>query len=350
MKKILFTGCFFTMVCVTATAQTALKIKLVPLAERLPSPPATLEEAYKLAHTGGYVNAKQDVYNHAQQQIEEVIEKIAATAPKETDKSVEKNADVAVDLMKSGNSFVQGSPEMQAVMKELYMKLEGDEKFAESFEGKSEAEKQAFIQELLKKHNVKASTKPVTNNDALGREAEEFKKLTMEVGSCQQNMETKYFRPLSHPDKSGYDALDKKEAAELKALPIITMGEYTGVDPRKEQAIRDRYFNEHMKLAKGLLEKDRQLWAQCKSDFLTGLARFDTKLAAIDWGGKLVNPLLRPAIAGVQKNLLEMAHKMLACEHIMTYNAATWYAAYLARPTTKKQAKDITMAYANIVF
>ena len=351
MKKILFTGCLFTMACFTATAQTALKIKLVPLAERLPSPPVSLEEAYKLAHNNGAISSKQDVYNHAQQQIDEVIEKIEATAPKETAKSVEKDADVAVDLMKTGNSFVQGSPEMQAAMKDLYLKLEGDEKFAEAFEAKSDAEKQTFIQQWLKKYNVKGSTKPVTtNNDVLAREAEDFKRLSMELSTCRQNMETKYLHPLSHPDKSGHDALDRKEAAELKALPIITIGEYTGVDPDKDRQIRARYFNEHMKVAKAMLEKDRKLWAQCKSDFLAGLARFDTKLAEMDWGGKLVNPLLRPGVAGMQKSLLEMAHKMLACEHIITYNAATWYAAYLDKPTTKKQAKDITMTYAHVVF
>lgn len=354
MKKILFTGLLFTMAYLAASAQTALKIKIAPLAQQLPAPPTSLEEAYRLAHTSGSdvttVNTKQDIYNHASEQINAVIAKIEATTPKQEERSVEKDADATVAAMKSGNSFVKGSPEMQAAMKAFYIKLQSDEAFATAFEAKSEAAKMTFMQQWLQKYSVKAPTKPAAPGAGLAQEAAALKQLSMELATCRQNMETKYFRPLSKPDMTAHDVLSQKEAAELKALPIITMGEYSGVDPKKEKEIRTRYFNAHIKVAKTILERDRKLWAQGKSDYLAALARFDTKLMEIDWGGKLTNPLLKPAVATMQKEMLQLADKMLDGAHIMTYNAATWYAAYLNKPETMQQQKAITMAYLNNSF
>ncbi|MBO9727347.1 MAG: hypothetical protein J7623_01785 [Chitinophaga sp.] len=334
MKKILFTGCMICVACLAGTAQTALKLKLVQVvSDKLPLPPASLEGAYNLAHSAGEqkrtVNTRQDVYNRAQEQINTVIAKIEAGAPPP---SQAESADIAVDLAKKSNSFVAGSPEMQRAMRDLQDKLQNDEKFAEEFEAKSDKEKEIFLKEWNKKYNVKAPTGPVVTNDVVAKEMEMFKSLSMEMGNFQKNMETRYFQPLSKPDLSIHEALDRKEAAELKALPIIQMGEYTGADPGKEKLIRTKYFNEHMKVAKDALVKNKELWLLAQKDYLAGLARFDTKLAEIGWGDKLVNPMLRPGVGGLQKGLLELANKLVDCEHVMTYQAGTWYAASLDRP------------------
>lgn len=339
---------------IATIAQTALKIKLQPIAASIPAPPASLEEAYKYAHpptaTVSTVNTRQAIYQQAQDQLAAVMTKLEAN-PNEAPKTTEQQADVAVSLAKSGNAFVNGSPEMQAAMKAFYLKLQGDEKFAAAFEEKSEEEKIAYIQQFLSSYHIKAPSPSAAANKSAdpGKEAIDIRKLTEEMLQYQQALDTKYYRPLSKPDESAHQALSAKEAAELKALPIVKMGEYSGADPLKEKQIRNKYFNEHMKVAKAQLERDHKLWQQYKTELLAGLARFDGKLEAIDWGGKLVNPLLKPGIASIQKGLLEMTDHMVACEHIMTWQAASWYAGYLGRPETAARAKEITMAYAGIL-
>jgi len=352
MKKIIGIAGMLCISAIATHAQTALKIKLHPIAAGIPAPPASLEEAYKYAHPPkeavSTVNNRQDIYLQAQKQLAAVMVKLEPN-DNEPPKTAEQQADMVVSLAKSSNSFVNGSPEMQAAMKALYLKLQNDEKFAEDFEAKSEAEKMAYIQQFLSGYNIKAPTKPTVNTD-LGKEATDIRLLTEELMHYQQALETKYYKPLSTRDESAHKALSAKEAAEIKALPILKMGEYTGVDPIKEKQLRNKYFNEHMKVAKAQLEKDNKLWQQYKTDLLAGLARFDTKLAAMDWGSKLVNPLLKPSIAGIQKGLLEMADHMVECEHAMTWQAASWYAQYLDRPETTERKKEITMAYGGMVF
>lgn len=331
MKKILFTGCLICFACLGGTAQTALKLKLVQVvSDKLPAPPASLEVAYHLAHRAGEqkktVSSKQDVYNHAQEQINAVIAKIEAGAPPP---SKAESADIAVDMAKQSNSFVAGSPEMQRSMRDLQDKLQNDEKFAEEFEAKSDKEKVVFLKEWNKKYNVKAPTKPVEINNSVGNEMETMRKLAMEMAAFQQQLETKYLNQLSKPDQSVHEVLEKKEAAEVMALPIIQVGEYTGADPGKEKQVRTKYFNEHMKVAKDALLKNKELWFLAQKDYLAGLAKFDGKLADIGWGDKLINPMLRPGVGDLQKGLLEIANKLMDCEHVMTYQAATWYATSL---------------------
>lgn len=358
MRKIIIALCCYCFTAPALLAQSALKIKLHPVvAPQLAEPPASLEAAWKLAHRQGdpvtTVIPLQDIYVKGHNQLSALVAKIDATAPKgDEPRDVTKEADVAVAQMKNGNDEVNNSPEMQAAMKEFYIKLQGDEKFAAEFEAKSEAEQAAYIQNLLKSHNVKASGKPANNNKAaqMGKEIEDINQLASEMAAWQQSLETKYYKPLRNQDVSVHKAIDVRENAALKALPLITSGEYTGPDPMKEKAISNQYFNEHMEAATAVLEKDRQLWLQFKKEYLSGLARYDARLEAIGWGDNISNPLLKPGIANLQKALLELAGKLLECDQKMTYTAASWYGTYLDRPETKRQQKEITMAYLNVSF
>ncbi|NLR81459.1 hypothetical protein [Chitinophaga eiseniae] len=199
---------------------------------------------------------------------------------------------------------------------------------------------------------IDASGKPTNNRQAaqMGKEIENINSLASEMAAWQQSLEMKYYKQLRNQDISVHKAIDVREDTALKALPLITSGEYTDPDPMKEKAVSNQYFNEHMKAATAMLEKDRQLWLQFKKEYLSGLARYDARLEALGWGDNINNPLLKPGVANLQKGLLELADKLLECDQKITYTAASWYGTYLDRPETKRQQKEITMAYLNVSF
>ncbi|RFS20754.1 hypothetical protein DVR12_19550 [Chitinophaga silvatica] len=336
--------------CLIIEAQTPIKSRLTGVVEGIPNAPATLDEAYKIAKIKGQgtqhaITLPQGLYEDAKKKIDKIIGQLEANNTKTLTK--EEAADEAVKRAASSNSFVAGSSEMQEAMKELQIKLQ-DEKFAEEFDAKSDKEKELYLKSLVKSHNVKGN--PGTIGAATGNEIREFNALANEINTWKQSLMTKFYNKILQEDAKEHKSIDDKQKKALDALPVITSGEYSGPDPKKEKQINNEFFEDHVKLAKAKLDTTAKLWQNYKSEYLIGFANYDTKLAAIDYGYKYNLPEWRSGVAGLQKALLEIGNDLIYCNQKLTINAASWYVKSLDRSTTGTLNKTQTLALLYVSF
>jgi hypothetical protein len=222
---------------------------------------------------------------------------------------------------------------MNDAMAEFAAKMQSDPAFAQAFAKKSEAEQQAYVQQLLADNGLKPAT-GTPNMPVVEEEPVNWVDLMTTM-----NTEWASFLPAHSISNVIYKAeqqharISEKLSADIEKVPMIEMGEYgRDHDPELVKALQDKALEQHRQLAGSTLLEGRQALQQLSAKFLQLYAPYHAELQKANFGRDHDFGMYYSQLLGQQLWVLQQLDQIAREAILLTDHVADWEHQAIAKP------------------
>lgn len=298
MKALIF---YFLLITLPfrASGQEMLKMDIVPLADKIPAPPADVKAAY-LRLECIEVNMAQQC--SADKFYQPAVDELAPVKQKL------EQLNAALAMPASAGMQNMTPEEMQKKM--AAMTPEEQMQFAMEMAGQQTPKKMR-----LEPENVIAAI-------------EEHSQLAMQISTELQTPHETFQKriSLSRQRETKHQEINAWFGAEYNKLPLVSYGEAGRYpEPKAEYALKVAALEKHIAADNEYLQALQQLWPEYREHLKAKYTPFEQKLAATNYGEDARNLTNKQILVGAQAMLLAPADELLSFSRDVTETAAKWW-------------------------
>lgn len=326
-KNGFLTLCLLIVLSQLSFAQAIVNVDAVALLNELPQPVGTLTEAYARVYPKDserpntltfYQTWTQKLENYIQQS-----QNISANFYRQNPMGYNTAAAHPV----TNNVSPAQKAAMDNATSEMAQKMLSDPAFAQKFAQMSEAEQQAYIAQQLSKNGIKPAVGIPNGKVAApaGMDVDWMGMTTTLMQSMVDMSMTETQSAVQERYAQKHEEVQKWADAEIKKLPLITMGEYgRDHDPAKVKAIQQQARNKHAEVASSMLKEMLPLLVQFRKAFSEKISALNTAFKQVEYGKAYNFGLFYNQVLQAQAFMLTGQHSLLSNEIAVLEECARW--------------------------
>ena len=326
-KNVFFTLCLLILLGHLSFAQSIVAVDAVALLNELPPPAGTLAEAYARVYPKDSERPNTLLfYQNWTQKLEAYIQQSQTISANFYRQNPMGYNSAAVQPVNNNVSPAQKAA-METATREMAQKMLSDPAFAQKFAQMSEAEQQAYIAQQLSKNGIKPAAGTPNSKvaapagidiDWMGMTTSLMQAMTdMSMTEAQGAVQERYAQK--------HEAIQKWADAEIKKLPLITMGEYgRDHDPAKVKAIQLEARNKHAEVANSMLKEMLPLLVQFRKTFSDKISALNAAFKQVEYGKAYNFGLFYNQVLQAQAFMLSGQHSLLSNEIAVMEDCARW--------------------------
>lgn len=326
-KNSIFTLCLLILLSQLSFAQSIVNVDAVALLNELPQPCSTLTDAYARVYPKDsdgpntlafYQTWTQKLENYVQQS-----QSISANFYRQNPMGYNTTAAQPV----TNNVSPAQKAAMDNATREMAQKMFSDPAFAQKFAQMSEAEQHAYIAQQLSKNGIKpvAGTPNGKDTAPAGMDIDWMGMTTTLMQAMTDMSMTEAQGAVQERYAQQHEEVQKWADAEIKKLPLITMGEYgRDHDPAKVKAIQLQARNKHAEVASAMLKEMVPLLAQFRKTFSDKISALNAAFKQVEYGKAYNFGLFYNQVLQAQAFMLTGQHSLLSNEIAVMEDCARW--------------------------
>jgi len=220
---------------------------------------------------------------------------------------------------------------MDAATSELAQKMMSDPAFAEKFARMSASEQQAYMAKALADKGLKpAQGQPNTSQTPIpGTDMDWVTPANTFLQAATDMKRWEKQTALQQKYADQHVSVDAWTAAEIKKLPMISMGEYGhDHDPEQLKAIQKKGLDKHRQVADAMMKEAATLFAEFRQQVRENVRPLNEALQQVNYGAQYSFGLHYPLILQTQGMMLSDVQNMLTNEISIMEDVARWEQAW----------------------
>lgn len=327
---ILLATALLALAAAPAVGQPVAKADAVALLNALPAPPTTLADAYQRAYPNDatrpdakpYYQTALDQLHRVQLEAQNLLLQFYQQHP---------TGMPTMPQQPKNRVSEQDKAAMNAATSEFAQKMMADPAFAQQFARMSESEQQTYIAKLLADKGLKPVNGVPNTNDAPmpGTDMDWLAPCNAYTESAFAMNRWEKQAALQQAYSARHDAVNAWTEAEIKKLPMISMGEYGhDHDPEQVKAIRKQGLDKHRTVADAMMKEAAVMFAEFRQQAQTRSTPLNDALKKVHYGEGYSFGLQYTFVLQAQTMMLSDLEAILTNEISVIEEVARWEQEY----------------------